>query len=169
MFNMCQGRKSMSIRTVSILCVVGLMASLTWGLNDDASANKELEQAANVIQQMTSGSAGIPDSVLKGAKCIAVIPHLVKGAFIVGGRHGRGVATCSTSSGWSAPAPFELSGGSIGLQAGGQSSDVVMMVMNQDGMEQLMSGHFKVGADASVAAGPVGRSGSADAGWKAAI
>ncbi len=75
-----------------------------WGLNDESSANKELEEAANVIQQMTTGTAGIPDSVLKGAKCIAVIPHLAKGAFIVGGEHGRGVATWSTSSGWSAPA-----------------------------------------------------------------
>ena len=159
----------MSMRTAAILCVVGLMCSLTWALNDESSANKELEQAANVIQQMTTGTAGIPDSVLRGAKCIAVVPHMVKGAFIVGAQHGRGVATCRSSSGWSAPAPFELSGGSIGLQAGGQSSDVVLMVMNQDGMAQLMSGHFKVGADASVAAGPVGRSGSADAGWNAAI
>lgn len=159
----------MSVRTGAILCVLSLMCSLTWALNDESSANKELEQAANVIKQMTTGTAGIPDSVLSGAKCIAVIPHLVKGAFIVGGRHGSGVATCATASGWSAPAPFELSGGSFGLQAGVQSSDLVMMVMNQEGMAQLMSGHFKVGADASVAAGPVGRSGSADAGWKAAI
>ncbi len=159
----------MTVRTAAIICVFSLMCSLAWGLNDQSSANKELEQAANVIQQMTTGSAGIPDSVLSGAKCIAVIPSLVKGAFIVGGQHGRGVATCNTSSGWSAPAPFELSAGSIGLQAGGQSSAVVMMFMNQEGMQQLMSGHFKVGAGASVAAGPVGRAASADAGWKAAI
>lgn len=159
----------MNMRIASVLCVFCLMVPLATAFNDESSANKELDQAAKVIQEMTTGTAGIPDSVLKGAKCIAVIPNLVKGAFIVGARHGRGVATCTGSSGWSAPAPFELSGGSFGLQAGGQSSDVVMMVMNQDGMAQLMSGHFKVGGDASVAAGPVGRSGSADAGWKAAI
>jgi lipid-binding SYLF domain-containing protein len=94
---------------------------------------------------------------------------MIKGAFMVGGEHGSGLASCRTSSGWSAPAPFDISGGSIGWQIGGQSSDLVMMVMNQQGMDQLMSGHFKVGAGASVAAGPVGRSGSADAGWKAAI
>jgi lipid-binding SYLF domain-containing protein len=157
------------MKTASILCVLGLMASLAWAQNDNSSANKELDQSANIIQQMTTGNAGIPDSVLRGAKCIAVIPHLVKGAFMVGGEHGRGIATCRTSSGWSAPAPFELSGGSIGWQIGGQSSDLVMMVMNDQGMSQLMSGHFKVGAGASVAAGPVGRSGSANAGWKAAI
>lgn len=157
------------MRTVAILCVLCLTASLSWASSDSSSADKELDQAATVIRQMTTGSAGIPDAVLSGAKCIAVIPHLAKGAFIVGGEHGRGVATCSTNSGWSAPAPFELSAGSIGLQAGGQSSDLVMMIMNQEGMDQLMSGHFKVGAGASVAAGPVGRSASADAGWKAAI
>ncbi|HLK32845.1 MAG TPA: lipid-binding SYLF domain-containing protein [Terriglobales bacterium] len=157
------------MKTLSILCLLGMMVSLTWAQNDNSSADKETSQAANIIQQMTSGNAGIPDSVLSGAKCIAVVPHMIKGAFMVGGEHGRGLATCRTGSGWSAPAPFAISGGSIGWQIGGQSSDLVMMVMNQQGMDQLMSGHFKVGAGASVAAGPVGRSGSANAGWKAAI
>jgi SH3 domain-containing YSC84-like protein 1 len=155
------------MKTASILCVLALMASLGWAQDNDAT--KKINQAAEIIRQMTSGTAGIPDAVLAGAKCIAVIPHLVKGAFVVGGEHGSGLATCRTSSGWSAPAPFDISGGSIGWQIGGQSSDLVMMVMNQQGMDQLMSGHFKVGAGAEVAAGPVGRSGSANAGWKAAI
>ena len=88
---------------------------------------------------------------------------------MVGGEHGSGLATCRTSSGWSAPAPFDISGGSFGWQIGGQSTDLIMMAMNDQGMNQLMSGHFKVGAGADVAAGPVGRSGSANAGWKAAI
>ena len=156
------------MKTASLLCILGLMASLAFA-QDNNSAEKKIDQAATIIQQMTTGSAGIPDSVLRGAQCIAVIPHMIKGAFMVGGEHGSGVATCRTSSGWSAPAPFDISGGSIGWQVGGQSSDLVMMVMNQQGMDQLMSGHFKVGAGASVAAGPVGRSGSANAGWKAAI
>ena len=155
------------MKIASILCVLAL-ASLGWAQDNDAAATK-VSQASDIIQQMTTGDAGIPDSVLTGAKCIAVIPHMIKGAFMVGGEHGSGLASCRTSSGWSAPAPFDISGGSIGWQIGGQSSDLVMMVMNQQGMDQLMSGHFKVGAGASVAAGPVGRSGSADAGWKAAI
>lgn len=156
------------MKTASILCVLALMASLGWAEDND-SAEAKVSQSANIIQQMTTGNAGIPDSVLTGAKCIAVIPHMIKGAFMVGGEHGSGLASCRTSSGWSAPAPFSISGGSIGWQIGGQSSDLVMMVMNQQGMDQLLSGHFKVGAGADVAAGPVGRSGSANAGWKAAI
>lgn len=156
------------MKIVSLICVLGLMAAMALA-QDNNSAQKKVDQAASIIQQMTSGNAGIPDSVLREAKCIAVIPHMIKGAFMVGGEHGSGLATCRTSSGWSAPAPFDISGGSIGWQIGGQSSDLVMMVMNDQGMDQLMSGHFKVGAGASVAAGPVGRSGSANAGWKAAI
>lgn len=156
------------MKTACLLCVLGLMASLAFA-QENNTADKKVDQAATIIQQMTTGNAGIPDSVLRGAKCIAVIPHMIKGAFMVGGEHGSGLATCRTGSGWSAPAPFDISGGSIGWQIGGQSSDLVMMVMNDQGMNQLMSGHFKVGAGASVAAGPVGRSGSANAGWKAAI
>ncbi|HSB75445.1 MAG TPA: lipid-binding SYLF domain-containing protein [Terriglobales bacterium] len=156
------------MKTASILCVLALTASLGWA-QDNSEAQTKVSQAAEIIQQMTSGSAGIPDAVLRGAKCIAVIPNMIKGAFMVGGEHGSGLASCRTSSGWSAPAPFDISGGSIGWQIGAKSSDLVMMVMNDQGMNQLMSGHFKVGAGASVAAGPVGRSASANAGWKAAI
>lgn len=156
------------MKTASILCVLGLMVSVAWAQNNN-TAEQKIDQSANIIRQMTTGTAGIPDSVLNGAKCIAVVPHLIKGAFMVGGEHGSGVATCRTSSGWSAPAPFDISGGSFGWQIGGQSTDLIMMAMNDQGMNQLMSGHFKVGAGASVAAGPVGRSGSANAGWKAAI
>ena len=156
------------MKIASLLCVLALAVTMGWAQDNDAATTK-VNQSAEIIQQMTTGTAGIPDSVLTGAKCIAVIPHMVKGAFMVGGEHGSGLATCRTSSGWSAPAPFSISGGSIGWQIGGQSSDLVMMVMNQQGMDQLMSGHFKVGAGADVAAGPVGRSGSANAGWKAAI
>jgi SH3 domain-containing YSC84-like protein 1 len=155
------------MKIASLLCVLALAVSLGWAQENDAATAK-VNQAAGIIQQMTTGNAGIPDAVLRGAKCIAVIPHMIKGAFMVGGEHGSGLATCRTSSGWTAPAPFNISGGSIGWQIGGQSSDLVMMVMNQQGMDQLMSGHFKVGAGASVAAGPVGRSGEANAGWVSA-
>jgi lipid-binding SYLF domain-containing protein len=101
---------------------------------------------------------------------VAVIPKLIKGAFVVGGEHGTGVATCRTSTNnWSAPAPFSVAGISWGPQIGGKSTDLLMFIMNDQGMKDLISGHFKVGADVSAAAGPVGRQGSAEAGWKAGI
>ncbi|MBV8893124.1 MAG: lipid-binding SYLF domain-containing protein [Acidobacteria bacterium] len=116
-----------------------------------------------------AGDKGIPEHVLQGAKCVAVIPKLIKGAFVVGGEHGRGVATCRGNGSWSAPAPFSLSGVSWGPQIGGKATDLLMFIMNEQGMNDLMRGHIKLGADVSAAAGPVGRSGSADVGYKAGI
>jgi lipid-binding SYLF domain-containing protein len=104
----------------------------------------------------------IPDKIMQGAKCIAVVPSMVKIAVGFGGNHGKGVATCRTEHGWSAPAPITITGGSWGLQLGGQAIDLVMVVMNEDGMEHLLSSKFKLGADASAAAGPVGRDTAAD-------
>lgn len=146
------------------------LGTLVWAKDEDNPG--ELQNATNVIQTLTSTSPdqGIPNTVLQGAKCVAVIPKLVKGAFVVGGEHGTGVATCRTSSGsWSSPAPFEVSGISWGAQIGGKSTDLVMFIMNDQGMNDLLQGHIKVGADVSAAAGPVGRSASADAGYKAGI
>lgn len=142
---------------------------------DDNTKNNgktsELEAATQTVEHMSAqaGDKGIPDQVLHGAKCVAVIPKLVKGAFVVGGEHGRGVATCRNNGTWSAPAPFSLSGISWGPQIGGKSTDLLMFIMNDDGMNDLMRGHIKLGADVSAAAGPVGRSGSADVGYKAGI
>ncbi|HZR64152.1 MAG TPA: lipid-binding SYLF domain-containing protein [Terriglobales bacterium] len=146
------------------------LGTLVWAKDEDNPG--ELQSATTVIQTLTSTSPdqGIPNTVLQGAKCVAVIPKLVKGAFVVGGEHGTGVATCRTSSGsWSSPAPFEVSGISWGAQIGGKSTDLVMFIMNDQGMNDLLQGHIKVGADVSAAAGPVGRSASADAGYKAGI
>src|SRR5438270_4869404 len=138
----------------------------------EGSADNELQRATETVQHITSTApdTGVPNTVLEGAKCVAVIPKLVKGAFVVGGEHGRGVATCRSNGGsWSAPAPFSVSGISWGPQIGGKSTDVVMFIMNDQGMNDLLQGHIKVGADVSAAAGPVGRSASADAGYKAGI
>jgi lipid-binding SYLF domain-containing protein len=149
-----------------------LVFSMIAMAQEKADVNNELEKSANIIQEMTSPSttAGIPHEVLEGAKCIAVVPGLKQAGFIVGGHHGDGVATCKLANGrWSPPAPFQMTGGSFGLQAGAESVDLVMMVMNDQGMQTLESGHFKVGGEANVAAGPVGREASANAGWKAAI
>ena len=154
------------------LCLGNLVLAQSDQDSDKSSGNlSELQAATETIQHMSSaaGDKGIPNQVLEGAKCVAVIPKLVKGAFVVGGEHGTGVATCRTSGQWSAPAPFSLSGMSWGAQIGGKTTDLLMFIMNEEGMNDLISGHFKVGADVSAAAGPVGRSGSVDAGYKAGI
>ncbi len=136
-----------------------------------SGATSELQAATATVEHMTStaGDKGLPNQVLEGAKCIAVIPRLIKGAFVVGGEHGDGVATCREHGTWSAPAPFKLSGISWGPQIGGKSTDLLMFIMNDQGMNDLMRGHIKLGADVSAAAGPVGRSASASAGYKAGI
>jgi lipid-binding SYLF domain-containing protein len=134
--------------------------------------DSELSRATETVQHITSAAPdkGVPRDVLEGAKCVAVIPKLVKGAFVVGGEHGSGVATCRTANNsWSAPAPFSVSGVSWGPQIGGKSTDLMMFIMNEEGMNGLMKGHVKLGADVSAAAGPVGRSASAEAGYKAGI
>jgi SH3 domain-containing YSC84-like protein 1 len=131
------------------------------------AASSRLQAAATVLDEiMAAPDKGIPSDILSSAKCVAVIPSLLKGGFVVGGAHGRGMATCHTATGWSAPAPLTTTGGSIGLQIGGQAVDVVMVVMNDRGMQALLTNKFKLGADASVAAGPVGRHTEGATDWK---
>jgi lipid-binding SYLF domain-containing protein len=134
---------------------------------DQSKAADRVQAAATVLNEIESApDQGIPEEVLGSAECVAVVPSLLKGGFIVGARYGRGVASCRTPKGWSAPAFFTIKGGSFGLQIGGQAVDLVMLIMNQDGMRNLLSSKFKVGADASAAAGPVGRHAAADTDWK---
>ena len=109
---------------------------------------------------------GIPEEVLEHAKCVAVIPHMVKGGFIFGAKGGKGVATCRTANGWSAPAFITISGGSWGLQIGVEAVDVVMIIQNEKGMQRLLSSNFQLGGEASAAAGPVGRHAEAGTDWK---
>src|SRR5947207_12368567 len=117
-----------------------------------------LQAAGQVLDDiMAAPDKGIPASVLGGAECVAIVPSLLKGGFVFGADYGKGVATCRTPTGWSAPAFFNMTGGSFGLQIGGQAVDLVMVIMNQRGMQALLSSHFKLGADASVAGGPIGR------------
>ena len=133
----------------------------------DTKAIKRVESAATVLDEIQGApDQGIPQEVLGSAECVAVIPTLLKGGFIVGGRYGKGVASCRTPKGWSAPVFFTIGGGSFGLQIGGEAVDLVMLIMNKDGMKNLLSSNFKLGADASAAAGPVGRHASADTDWK---
>ncbi len=131
--------------------------------NNQSDIAKRIDTSAKVLDEiMAVPDKAIPDKVMKNAKCIAVIPSMVKIAVGFGGNHGKGVATCRTDHGWSAPAPITITGGSWGLQLGGQAVDLVMIVTNQTGMDHLLSSKFKLGADASAAAGPVGRDAGAD-------
>ncbi|HEV7551986.1 MAG TPA: YSC84-related protein [Candidatus Angelobacter sp.] len=147
---------------------VGLFAITLSGVAfASEAASSRLESAATVLNEiMATPDKGIPSDILGSAKCIAVVPNLLKGGFIVGGAHGRGMATCRTATGWSAPAPLTTTGGSVGLQIGGQAVDLVMVVMNDRGMQALLTNKFKLGADASVAAGPVGRHTEGATDWK---
>ena len=123
---------------------------------------KQAGKSAKVLSEiMGTPDKGIPSDLLAKAECVAVFPNVLKAGFIVGGQGGRGVASCRTASGWSAPAYFELKGGSVGLQIGGQSTDFVLLIMNESGMKSLLSDKFELGGEASVAAGPVGRTAAA--------
>jgi len=115
---------------------------------------------------MATPDKGIPEEVLSNAKCILVVPDLIKGGFIFGGKHGRGVASCRTSDGWSAPAFVSVGGGSWGLQIGVEGVDLVMLIMNDNGFQHLLSSKFQLSGEGSAAAGPVGRHASAGTDWK---
>ncbi len=159
-------RRSLAVLTAGVFAASVAIPALA-----QDKVDKELTQASQIIEEMTGpeSNAGIPNDVLRHAKCIAVIPKLVKAGLGIGGEHGNGVATCKVENGrWSPPAPFSMSGGSFGLQIGGEEVAYIMLAMTDQGMQALMSGHFKVGAGVNAAAGPVGRDASASAGWRAA-
>jgi len=133
----------------------------------EQDAVARLKDAGLVMHEiMAAPDKGIPEEVLHDAKCIAVIPNMAKGAFLVGGEHGRGVVTCRAGHGWSAPAFLSIGGGNFGFQAGAQSVDLVMLFMNDKGVQGLLSSKFELTGEASAAAGPVGRHASAGTDWK---
>jgi lipid-binding SYLF domain-containing protein len=137
------------------------------GETDKAKLAERLTAAQDVIQEvMATPDKGIPQSILAGASCVVVIPSYKKAAFMVGGQYGQGVATCRTPKGWSAPVFVQLAGGSFGFQIGGQATDLVLVAMNQHGLQDMLRNKFKLGGDAAVAAGPVGRNAQAGTDWK---
>ncbi|MGA8538797.1 MAG: lipid-binding SYLF domain-containing protein [Terriglobales bacterium] len=149
----------------AVLTVALMSVSLTWAADDKdrSDIEKRIDKSAAVLSEvMATPDHAIPDKVIDHANCIAVVPSLVKIAVGFGGEHGKGVAACRTEHGWSAPLPIDVTGGSWGLQLGGQAIDLVLVFMGDRGMEHLMHDHFKVGGDASAAAGPVGRDAAAD-------
>jgi len=126
-----------------------------------------LQDSGNVLNEiMNAPDSAIPAEVLESAKCVAIVPDMVKGGFVLGAKHGRGVATCRTANGWTAPAFFTLTGGSWGPQIGVEAVDLVMLIMNDKGMQDLLSSNFHLGGEAGVAAGPVGREATANTDWK---
>jgi lipid-binding SYLF domain-containing protein len=149
-----------------LLSLLTCFGSIAWASAKEDSVER-LQKSADVLKEiMAAPDKGIPEEVLDDAKCIVVVPHLIKAGFIVGGKHGRGVASCRTDSGWSAPAFISVGGGSWGLQIGAEGVDLVMLVMNDKGLQHLLSSKFQLSGEGSAAAGPVGRHASAGTDWK---
>ena len=147
------------------LAIVGLSLLVSAGSGLAKPTNERLDAAARVFSEvMSTPDKGIPQDLLAKAQCVIIIPGMKKAAFVVGAQYGRGFAECRNSSGagWTAPAAVRLEGGSVGFQIGGSDTDLIMLVMNRHGMDRLMGDKFTLGADASVAAGPVGRTAAAD-------
>jgi SH3 domain-containing YSC84-like protein 1 len=151
-----------------LLAVILSLTSTGWAGSSRGASDDRLEHAGAVLHDiMSAPDKGIPEEVMEHARCVAVVPHLIKGAFVFGAEGGKGVATCRTADGkWSAPAFFDISGGSFGFQIGVEGVDLVLIIQNYKGMQRLMSSKFELGGDASVAAGPVGRHAEADTDWK---
>src|SRR5580692_9981283 len=149
-------RPTMKTKIVTFLIVAAVMASAE-------TYEQRLSDSTTVLHEMSQASdEGIPQDLLRKARCVIVVPGLKKVAFIGGGKYGRGFASCMTRKGWSPPAAIRIEGGSFGLQLGGSSTDVIMLVLNQGGMKKLMSDKVTLGGEAAAAAGPVGRSTSAN-------
>jgi lipid-binding SYLF domain-containing protein len=156
-------------KTISLLLMslMGMVGTYAWAGSAREDSVDRLQSSVEVLQAiMATPDKGIPEEVLNGAKCILVVPNLIKGGFILGGKHGRGVASCRTANGWSAPALVSVSGGSAGLQIGVEGVDLVMLIMNDQGFQHLLSSKFELTGEASGAAGPVGRHASAGTDWK---
>jgi lipid-binding SYLF domain-containing protein len=151
-------------KLMTLVAIIGL-TSTAWA-NTAENVQDRLDNAGRVLHEiMAAPDRGIPEEVLEHARCIAVVPHMLKAGFVFGADNGKGVATCRTANGWSAPAFFDITGASWGLQIGIEGVDLVLVIQNDKGMERLLSSHFQIGADASAAAGPVGRHASAETSW----
>jgi lipid-binding SYLF domain-containing protein len=154
------------MKMMVLVCLAEVLIAASFAA-ETSKAVQRVQSAASVLNEIEGApDQGIPQEILGSADCVAVVPSMLKGGFIVAARYGRGVASCRTAKGWSTPAFFAIEGGSFGFQLGGQAVDLVMLVMNNHGMDNLLSSKFQLGVDASVAAGPVGRHAAADTDWK---
>ena len=154
-------------KILAALCLAGAVTLSANAAATKATLDERVQAATTTIQEiMNVPDKGIPDAIARQATCIGVIPGLKKGALIFGAEYGRGVVTCRTGHGWSAPAFITVGGGSFGLQLGGESTDLVLVAVNEKGFQDLLKSKFKIGGDASAAAGPVGRNAAASTDWK---
>jgi SH3 domain-containing YSC84-like protein 1 len=148
-------------KLIAFLCIATCAAS-AYAASSQADLNDRLEKARLVIDQLSqTPDKGVPDSIISKAVCVAVVPSLKKAAFGIGAQYGQGVVTCRTGHGWSGPVFIRMAGGSFGFQIGAQGTDLVLVAVNQHGMQDLLKSKFKIGGDAAAAAGPVGRNAQA--------
>src|SRR5437667_6699697 len=146
------------MKKLLLVGLLGLTASVFAADDDDNKAAGRVKSASTILEEIQNApDTGIPDEVMGSAECVAVVPSMLKAGFVFGAQYGRGVASCRTAKGWSDPAFITIEGGSFGFQIGGQAVDLIMLIMNHKGMENMLNSKFKLGANATVAAGPVGR------------
>jgi len=149
------------------ICLSLLLSPMAFAASTREDLQDRMDSARVVLDQiMGANDRTIPSNILKSATCVAVVPGMIKGAFLVGAQYGQGVVTCRTGHGWSAPVFIRMAGGSFGFQIGGQATDLVLVAVNDRGFQDLLKDKFKIGGDASAAAGPVGRAGTASTDWK---
>jgi lipid-binding SYLF domain-containing protein len=153
-------------KAIALLTICVSLASTAYASSrEDLKAR--IDTAKTVLDEiMGAKDKTIPSNILRQATCVAVVPGMLKGAFVVGATYGQGVVTCRTGKGWTGPVFIRMAGGSFGFQAGGQATDLILVAVNSRGMQDLLKNKFKIGGDASAAAGPVGRSGEASTDWK---
>jgi lipid-binding SYLF domain-containing protein len=149
------------------VCLCGLLSTSAFAASSRDDLQDRIDSAKTVLDQIFAAQdRTVPLNILQSATCVAVVPGMVKGAFVFGAQYGQGVVTCRTGHGWSAPVFIRMAGGSFGFQIGGQSTDLVLVAVNDRGFQDLLKSKFKIGGDASAAAGPVGRAGQASTDWK---
>ena len=160
-------KKMLHSKTLASLGLCILLSSTAWAASTKEDLQDRVDAAKTVLDQvMAAGDRSIPMNILQQAYCVGVVPGLIKGAFVFGAQYGQGVVTCRTGHGWSAPVFIRMAGGSWGLQIGGQSTDLVLIAVNDHGFQDLLKNKFKIGGDAAAAAGPVGRNTQAATDWK---
>ncbi len=154
-------------KVVTSLCICFIMTCTSFAASSKQDLQSRIDSAKTVLEQiMSAPDNSIPTNILQQATCVGVVPGMLKGAFVFGMQYGQGIVTCRTGHGWSAPVFIRMAGGSFGFQIGGQATDLVLVAVNDKGFQDLLKSKFKIGADASAAAGPVGRAGQAATDWK---
>ncbi|MGA9671258.1 MAG: lipid-binding SYLF domain-containing protein [Terracidiphilus sp.] len=154
-------------KTIASICLSFMLTGSAFAASSKEDLQARIDAAKLVLDQvMAAGDRSIPMNILEQATCVGVVPGLIKGAFVFGAQYGQGVVTCRTGHGWSAPVFIRMAGGSWGLQIGGQSTDLVLIAVNDRGFQDLLKNKFKIGADAAASAGPIGRNSQAATDWK---